>query len=542
MIVARAAFVRTLKATPTLVTVVGALVAAPILLFRYPPMPDLAMHEAMVAVARHRADAAFVPAGMYSVVAPQCNQLFHWLAYALSFAVPTDTACKTVVAAAVAGIVAGMGRLLALRGACRWPALVIAPVACGWMFRWGLAPNLVGFALLLWCLPVLESLWRRPRVRSACLASLAAAALLFAHASSALAFAVVALFFAAVRGKSLAAFAVRAAPVGVVAALGFLQRSLSARLSSETMERIGTDYGLDPAERLSILPGAILGGSDGVTHAILASAMLAALAAAALAKRRGPARALPLCVALGRHRYAVLGLVFFFAYLLFPMSIGGTTLLAHRFLPPAIACLVVACAPRSSSRLGAVLAVLVPVALVALEWPGFVDGARAARDLDAIILRIPPNVAVAQLDFTPRPRGHVAPVPGLAARVQAERGGRMLFSFADTPPNPVYVRREWQWNEPVLRLAAAPYALVPARDARRFGYLVARDTDGKVRALVARALSPEYELVEAQGPWDLFRSTLPLDAIASPDVSPPVPPVETLADRVNRLVAAATAP
>jgi hypothetical protein len=542
MIVAREAFVRTPKGMPTLVTLVGVLVAAPIVFFRYPPMPDLAMHEAMVAVARHRADGAFVPPGLYVVVAPQCNQLFHWLAYALSFAVPTDVACKTVVAAAVAGTIGGMGRLLALRGASRWPALVLAPVACGWMFRWGLAPNLVGFALLLWCLPRLESLWRRPRAESACLASLAAVALLFAHASSALAFAVVAVLLAAVRGRSLAGFAVRAAPAVVVAVFGLAQRSLSARLASDTMQQIGTDYGLDPAERLRILPGAIFGGSDGTTHAILGIAMLAALAAAALAKRRGPARALPLCVALGRHRYAVLGLFFFFAYLLFPMSIGGTTLLAHRFLPPAVACLVAACAPRSSSRIGAALAAVVPVALVALEWPGFVDGARAARDLDAIILRIPRDVAVAQLDFTPRPRGHVAPVPGLAARVQAERGGRMLFSFADTPPNPVYVRHEWQWNEPVARLAAAPYSFVPAHDARRFAYLVARNTDRRVRALVARALSPEYELVETQGTWDLFRSTVPLDALASPDVPLPAHPVETLAERVDRLASSATAP
>jgi hypothetical protein len=505
-------------------------------------MPDLAMHEAMVAVARHRGDAAFAPPGMYFVVAPQADQLFHWLAYAASLLAPTDVACKTVVAAAVAGIVAGMGRLLVARGRSPWPALVIAPVACGWMFRWGLAPNLVGFALLLWCLPLLESLWRRPRARSALLAALAAASLVFAHASSALAFAAVAVFLAVVRGRSVAGFAVRAAPAGVVVALGLAQRVASTRLSSDTMQRIGTDYGLDPTERLGILPGAILGGPDGTAHAILGCAMLAALVAGALARHRGRARAAPFCVALGRHRYAVLGLVFFFAYLLFPMTIAGTTLLAHRFLPPAIACLVVACAPRTSSRIGAVLAALVPVALVAVEWRGFADGDRTARDLDAIIARIPRDAAVAQLDLTPRPRGHVAPVPGLASRVQAERGGRMLFAFTDTPPNPVYVRREWQWNEPVLRLADTPYALVPDHDARRFAYLVAHNANPEARALVARALAPEYELVEARGTWDLFRSTMPVAPLASPDVPLPAPPIETLAERVNRLTSRATAP
>ncbi len=483
----------------------GALVAGPIIGFRYPPMPDLAMHEAMVAIARHHADDAFVPAGMYFVVAPQANQLFHWLAYALSFAVATDTACKLVVAGSVMATLVGMGRLLGRVGASSWLALVIAPVACGWTFRWGLAPNLLGFALLLWCLPLLESLARRPSRRGVVLAALAATTLVFAHVSSALAFAMVAAYFAGVRARSLASFAVRASPAAVVLALGLAQQMVSARLSSENMRRIGSDYGLDPIARLAILPGAIFGGSDLPRLAILALVTLAALAAAALAKRLDRARPLPLRVALFRQRYAVLGLVFFLFYLGFPMSIGGTTLLAHRFLPPAVACLIVACAPRSAGALGAVLASMVPIALLVVEWSGFVESDRMFRDLDAIIAAIPRNAAVAQLDLTPRARGHAAPVPGAAGRIQAERGGRMLFAFTDTPPNPVVMRPEWQWNEPLLRLVNAPYALVPSHDAQRFAYVVAYDTNRNVRALVARVLDPEYALVTSRGPWDLYR-------------------------------------
>lgn len=514
----------------------GALVAGPIVGFRYPPMPDLAMHEAMVAIARHRADAAFVPPGMYFVVAPQANQLFHWLAYALSFGVATDTACKMVVAVSVMSILVAMGRLLGRLGASRWPALVIAPVACGWMFRWGLAPNLLGFALLLWLLPQLEALARRPSHRRVVLGALAAGALLFAHASSALVFAMVAGYLAFVRARSLAGFAVRASPAGVVLALGLAQRTISARLSSDNMRTIGSDYGLDPMARLEILPGAIFGGTDGPRLAILAVVTLAALGVAVHAKSRRHARALPLRVALGRHRYAVMGLVFFFLYLAFPMSIDGTTLLAHRFLPPAVACLIVACAPRSSTTLGALFAAVVPVALLAVEWPGFVESDRLFRDLDAIILPLPRDVAVAQLDFTPRALGHAAPVPGAAGRIQAERGGRMLFAFTDTPPNPVYTRREWQWNEPLLRLVNTPYAFVPSHDGERFAYLVAYDTNRKARTLVARALAPQYELVEARGPWDLYRSTVAVVPLASPDVPLPAAPIETLADRVNRLI------
>jgi hypothetical protein len=95
-----------------------------------------------------------------------------------------------------------------------------------------------------------------------------------------------------------------------------------------------------------------------------------------------------------------------------------------------------------------------------------------------------------------------------------------------------------QWNEPMQRLAREPHAFMPAYDAQRFSYLLARGTKPKYRTVAARALAPELELVASKGEWDLFRSTLPVDPIDSRDRPLPSPHPETLAERMNRLIAA----
>lgn len=111
----------------------------------------------------------------------------------------------------------------------------------------------------------------------------------------------------------------------------------------------------------------------------------------------------------------------------------------------------------------------------------------------------------------------------------------MLFAMTDMPPNPVYVPPRLQWNEPLLRLAHAPYALMPAHDLRRFAYLLERNDSPKAAALVEKALAPEAELVARAGPWTLFHSRLATVPLASPDETLPEPAPETLAERVNRL-------
>ena len=518
--------------------IAGLALAVPILLVRYPPMGDLAMHEALVAILRHRNDPSWAPAGLYYVVGPQANQLFPWLAYALSFVVPTDWACKLVVAASVFVATPAAARLLVRLHRSRWLALLIGPVACGWMFRWGLVANLTGFAVLLLAVPSLERLAVRPSRKALASCMVAAAVLFFAHESSALLFAIMAGVFAIVRGRSLSGFVLRIAPALAVLALVIVQWRVSAGLMSAHMASLGTYYGADPLDRIAIVPGAVFGGLGAMRLGIVGSVWVLALVVSALGKRRG--RESPVRVACWQGRYFVLAALFFLLYLTFPMAIGGTTLLAHRFLPGACACVVIACASRARSWPVIALAIAAPIAMLGVEGRDFAKADRSYRALDRLIAVLPSNVAVAQLDLTPRAPGHVAPVPGAASRVQAERGGRMLFAMTDMPPNPVYVPTELQWLEPMRRLAKAPYAFVPALDLTRFEYVLAYDESPAMRPLVVQALSPEAELLVSEGNWALFRSRLATQPLTTPDARVPEPDAETLAYRVNRLASQAT--
>jgi hypothetical protein len=329
--------------------------------------------------------------------------------------------------------------------------------------------------------------------------------------------------------------------VGATAALVLLQWGISEQLLGASMRAIGTEYGAEAIDRLAILPGAVFGGMSSGRVAAIGGVWIGAAAASALFGKRGRARRFPPREALWRHRYAVLAAGLVVLYFVFPMSVGGTTLLAHRFLPPACACVAVACARRATPLPAIVLAATSPIVMLAVEARDFIAADAEYRSLDHLIALVPRDVAVAQLDLTPREPGHVAPVPAPAGRALAERGGRMLFAMIDTPPNPVYVAPGLSWNEPVLRMVTAPYNFMPAYDLTRFSYLIARNDSEAQRALVLHALAPEAEQVGEDGRWTLFRSRLHVVDLSAPDRPLPAPPPETLGTRIARMRAASAA-
>jgi hypothetical protein len=527
--------------------IVGGLVLAlPILVARYPPMGDLAMQEGTIAIMRHLHDPAWVPPGLYYVVVPQADQLFCLAALALSFAVPTAVACKVLVAALVAATPPLTARLLGRLQRSRWLALVVGPIACGWMFRWGLVANLTGFVLLLFALAELERLARRPSTGTIVRATTYAGALFFAHVTSALIFAAMASLFAALHSTTWRNLLARLAPVGATAALSVAQWELSRQLLPPDLRKLGSDFGPGPIERLATLPGAVFGGMSSSRLALIGGVWVVAAAASALLGRRTSERRLPLRVGLWRHRYVLLSAAFLVLYFVFPLTIARASLLAQRFLPAACVCIVVACARRTGARVGAsetpwpsypiaiALAAATPLVMLAVEMPAFVASDADYSALDRVIALTPRDVAVAQLDLTPRGPGHVAPVPGAAGRVLAERGGRMLFAITDMTPNPLYVKLGATWDEPVRRLVGNPYAFMPAYDLTRFSYLLERNENAGARAAVARAVAPEAELVAEAGAWSLFRSRLEIVSLDAPDGLLPSPSPETLGARLNR--------
>ena len=511
----------------------GFLLALPIVLVRYPPMGDLAMHEAIVSIMRHLGDPAWAPPGLYFVIMPQANQLYPSLAYVLSYPFSTDTACKLVVAAAVFAVVPATARLLRRLALSPWLALLVGPVACGWTLRKGLVANMTGFALLLLALPSVERLVRKPSARRAAVCSLAIAVVFFGHESSAAILACILVLFATLRWSGLRRFAATTVPSLTFMVLAVVQWAIARRFVGEHMREIGSYFGVPVPDRIAVLVGAIYGGIGTIRLAIMAGISGAAVVASVLCAR--PRIGLPVRVLAWRNRYALAAILFLLLYLVFPMALGGTTLLAYRFLPTACACLAIGCSSRFRSVVVLALAAAAPVAMVGVEAREFGNAEATYDALDRIIALVPRNVAVAQLDLSPQVPTHVAPILSAANRVLAERGGRMLFGFTDTPPNPVYVPAAMQWNESVERLAPAQYAFLPAFDFERYSYLVAKNTVPSLWPVLVQALSPEGELVAAEGEWALFRSRLPTVPLTAPDAAPPQT-TDTLHTRLARLL------
>jgi hypothetical protein len=179
-----------------------------------------------------------------------------------------------------------------------------------------------------------------------------------------------------------------------------------------------------------------------------------------------------------------------------------------------------------------------PVAALLLLLPSVADADRRFRDLDEILRLIERNSAVAQFEIGPRRSGAVAPIPGATARVLAERGGRLLFSFTDAPTSPVVVRRQYEWNEPVLRMVQEPTAFCPSHDFRRFRYALVRLAPewSELAPALASVMAPEGRVVGQAGEWILFESTLEVASPVSGDVPLPAPRPESIGDRLGRLM------
>jgi len=511
----------------------GAILALPVLAFRYPPMGDLAFHESLVAILRHFGDPRYFPEGLYRRNLGEPNQLFHAAALALAFVFPTDTSCKIVVALAVLGVAVGAGHLASHLGATRWTALVVAPVGLGWMFRWGLVANMVGFALWLFALPVLDQLAKKPSPKHALRATLLTILLYFGHESSMVVYAIASLILAIQAPRRWSSLAWLSCPGAAAAVLAFVYAVRSESLKGASIRAV-RNVTMPFAEKVRELPGALLSLGSASLPFLVASA--AAIAALVWSPRTGelPESGERRLLTLARGaRFEILAFVLLGLYFAMPLTLSGSTLIHQRFLAPAFAILVLAVAARRPSPAWVPAFAAFPLAMLALKLGSFVDQDKNYRDLDAVLSRMADRSAVAQLELTPRPPSVVAPVVGAAARALAVHGGRLLFSFTDAPAYPVSVPTQFQWNEPVVRLSNNPYAFLPQHDLRRFRYVLARLATPGLEAAIVGAFAPEASFVTKAGPWLLFESNLPLVSLTERDEPPSSPLPESLAQRVQ---------
>ncbi len=530
----------------------GLLLAAPVLVAYYPPMTDLAFHEGLIGLLRHAGDARYEPPGLYVRNLGEPNQLFHMTGWALSYVVSTRWAVKLLVAAAVAALPVAAARFARHLGASPLAALVVAPMALGWLFSWGLIANLVGLSALLATLPVFDRLAAEPTPRRAALAFAAIVLLYFAHMAMMFVAAGVALGLCVLQPWSWRKVGWRLSPLaaGVAITLAqtqwqkqFMTPALHALLAIPTVwrplrEKLGevaemVDPSVDPPVKYSML------GLCALTIGVLAW-----LRARERGANPAPATAAPSPLQRVRtwalvHRWELVALSGFVAFLAFPAVLNGATLVYHRWFPPAFAILAVVAAPRDlwvpAARTARMAAYVLPVATLVVATPSFVDSNREYENLEVLIARVELGSAVAEVDLGPGDPSRTYSTAPAYARAQAERGGRLVYAFTDSPIAPMVLQRKYEWNETLVRIGWDSWHFSPAHDLRRFRYVIMRARDPLLKWIASYAIAEEARLVEEEGDWVLFESKLPLVPLRSPDVPPPNPMNDTMRQRIEHV-------
>jgi len=535
--------------------VAGLLLAAPVLVAYYPPMTDLAFHEGLIGLLRHAGDARYEPPGLYVRNLGEPNQLFHMTGWALSYVVSTRWAVKLLVAAAVAALPVTAARFARHVGASPLAALVVAPMALGWLFSWGLIANLVGLSALLATLPVFDRLAAEPTPRRAALACAATVLLYFAHMAMMFVSAGVALGLCLLHPWSWRKVGWRLSPFAAGIAITvaqtqwqkqFMTPALHAMLAIPTVWRpLGeklsevaemVDPSRDAPVRYSML------GLCALTIAFLAwlrarerrADLAAASDVAAPGSRFERVRAWALV-----HRWELVALAGFLAYLAFPAVLNGATLVYHRWFPPAFAILAVVAAPRDvwapAGRTARIAAFVLPVATLVVAGPSFADSDREYRNIEGLIAQIEPGSAVAEVDLGPGDPARTYSATPAYARALAERGGRLVYAFTDSSIAPMVLRRRYEWNETLVRIGWDSWHFSPAHDLRRFRYVVLRARDPLLKWMASFAIAEEARLVDEAGDWALFESKLPVVPLTSPDVPPPSPMNDTMRERIQHV-------
>jgi hypothetical protein len=515
--------------------VAGLLLAAPVLIAYAPPMTDFPAHEAAVSALRHLRDPSRFPPGLYVLNLGHPNQLFHLLAWGLSFVLGVHFACKAVVAASLVAILVATARLARHAGTTPWAALLATPLAFGWTFNWGFVANLLGLAVLLASVPSLDHLAERPSARGALACTAWTIALYFAH--EALLFVAIGflVLLVAVRG-GLRAAAWALVPIVIGLALVVGQAHAQAPLFGAESLSIPTAF-VPLREKLERFPVVLLGRADSyATYALYALVYAACSAVYGRHRARRDPATTPRAW-LDRHRFALLGLACLALYFAMPADFHAARYVYQRYLAPGAILLLVALAPPDEGlRIPAKLPfLLVPPLYVIGALPQFALASEISRELDPLLAQIPEGSAVANLDLDSEFSACFFRPSFLAMRVVAERGGRALVSFFDSPISPVLLARPFAWPDAMTRNTQRVAYFRPASDLRQYAYVLFFTVDAKVELAAPHLFEPEAELVAESGSWQLYRSRIVETGAAAPELPPlPATAAEPLGARLRR--------
>lgn len=513
----------------------GAFLALPILISKFPPMADVPLHEASVGLLRHWGDHAFSPPGLYFVNLGHANQLFSFLVFVLSLVLPMAWATKLVVAGAVAALPIAAARFADHVGSPRWTALLVAPIGLGWLFFWGLIQNIIGLSILLGSLPTIDQFATRPTKRGAVQVCGTLLLLHFAHQAMQL-IACAAIGFCSLGASwSLRATAWRGAAIAFCAAIVYGAQKYAWHFAGPVHHDMAPYVWADVWHKLDIISGVLFSGFEAYIRNLILLLACIPVVWSLVVRWHGPC-AEGRWARLHAWRFEILSLALLAIYFAAPATIKSTTLVYHRFLPPAWAIFAVAAAAGTTSTLRAVprlICAALPVASMLVAWPTFVDSHQVYSQLNQVMKHMDRGSAVACVDLGPDPPNRLWSPVSAMGYIVAEHGGRSLYDYTQSPISIVSQRPEKQWSNVVERSLGELYMIRPQWDLTRFRYLLVWTSQPTVGIAASLALRDDARFVASSGDWYLFESTHTLVPIDSDDVPLPHPAPPSLRKRIE---------
>ena len=478
----------------------GVFMGAPTLLARFPPMADLATHVEIVSLLLHHTEPAYHPE-LYFSNWGHPNQLFHFLSFILGMAVGPFWGAKLVVFATIVGIVVGSARILRRMGRSLWITPAVTPITIGILYNMGLVANLLGIALLIWTLPLLEEWLRRPSLNSGTWMLGSLALLFFGHEMAMILFAGTSGLFGMVLWRGFRRYLLQTLPFAITVTIHFWETYFH---QIQVVEPGGTSYGF-LIDRWNLIVINIVG-----THTAIALHALGVLVTLSLIALWFPFERRTFRRAMIHWRYGLLGLACFVLYWVMPENTHNATILYLRFLATAYLFALIGFAPRAM-HVGFIRKALwgsMPLAAMVGALPQYISADEQASDFEQLIPLIEPGSTVLAINTDMMGDHHAFAFFDVDAIVVAEIGGRSGHSFTETTISPIMMKEPLIWNRKQAHIYMTGGGFRPEQDFHYYRYVIIRSENPHKSRVLAKLMKPEGRFVGHIGSFTLFESTL----------------------------------